>query len=162
MLWKYFSFKVWWLSSLDIKVAMRNFNEVNMNKPQTDKSMIIHMQNNGDSHLQIQYNSSLQIKFLNSTWGTPLLCWIGLCIYAKTTWLKLLWVMVTAVSGFIDRWLKKSKTLSTPSQSIKLQRCHTVKTFGLLQPYSGHLSCMPVVYVTCYKLQRMLLVWFKA
>ena len=25
---------------------------------------------------------------------------------------------------------------------------HTVKTFGLLQPYFGHLSCMPVVCVT--------------
>ena len=33
---------------------------------------------------------------------------------------------------------------------------HTVKTFGLLQPYFGHLSCMPVVYVTRYKLQGML------
>ena len=31
-----------------------------------------------------------------------------------------------------------------------------VKTFGLLQPYFGHLSCMPVVYVTCYKFQGML------
>ena len=30
----------------------------------------------------------------------------------------------------------------------------TVKTFGLLQPYFGHLSCMPVVCVTHYKLQR--------
>ena len=29
----------------------------------------------------------------------------------------------------------------------------TVKTLGLLQPYFGHLSCMPVVYVTCYTLQ---------
>ena len=29
-------------------------------------------------------------------------------------------------------------------------------TFGLLQPYFCHLSCMPVVYVTHYKLQRML------
>ena len=37
-----------------------------------------------------------------------------------------------------------------------LERSHTVKTFGLLQPYYGHLSCMPVVYVTCYKLQGML------
>ena len=27
----------------------------------------------------------------------------------------------------------------------------TVKTFGLLQPYFGHLSCMPVVCVTYYK-----------
>ena len=33
---------------------------------------------------------------------------------------------------------------------------YTVKTFGLLQPYYGHLSCMPVVYVTLYKLQGML------
>ena len=31
-----------------------------------------------------------------------------------------------------------------------------MKTFGLLQPYFGHLSCMPVVYVTRYKLQGML------
>ena len=29
----------------------------------------------------------------------------------------------------------------------------TVKTFGLLQPCFGHLSCMPVVCVTHYKLQ---------
>ena len=28
---------------------------------------------------------------------------------------------------------------------------HTVKTFELLQTYFGHLSCMPVVYVTCCK-----------
>ena len=27
---------------------------------------------------------------------------------------------------------------------------HTVKTFGLLQPYFGHLGCMPVVCVTHY------------
>ena len=33
---------------------------------------------------------------------------------------------------------------------------YTVKTFGLLQPYYGRLSCMPVVYVTRYKLQGML------
>ena len=32
----------------------------------------------------------------------------------------------------------------------------TVKIFGLLQLYFGHLSCMPVVYTTRYKLQRML------
>ena len=31
---------------------------------------------------------------------------------------------------------------------------HTVKTFGLLQPYFGHLSCMPVVYVTCCKTSK--------
>ena len=30
----------------------------------------------------------------------------------------------------------------------------TVKTFGLLQPYFGHLSCMLVVCVTHYKLQK--------
>ena len=35
---------------------------------------------------------------------------------------------------------------------------HTVKTFGLLQPYFGHLSCVPVVYVTRYQLQKMLLI----
>ena len=28
---------------------------------------------------------------------------------------------------------------------------YTVKKFGLLQPYFGHLSCMPVVCVTHYK-----------
>ena len=33
----------------------------------------------------------------------------------------------------------------------------TVKTFGLLQPYYGHLSCIPVVYVTSYKLQANLI-----
>ena len=31
---------------------------------------------------------------------------------------------------------------------------YTVKTFWLLQPYFGHLSYMPVVCVTHYKLQR--------
>ena len=31
---------------------------------------------------------------------------------------------------------------------------YTVKTFGLLQPYFGHLSCMPVVCVTHYKLEK--------
>ena len=31
---------------------------------------------------------------------------------------------------------------------------YTIKTFGLLQPYFGHLSCMPVVCVTHYKLQK--------
>ena len=31
----------------------------------------------------------------------------------------------------------------------------TAKTFGLFQPYFGHLSCMPVVYVT-HKVQGML------
>ena len=30
---------------------------------------------------------------------------------------------------------------------------YTVKTFGLLQPYFGCLSCMPAVYVIHYKLQ---------
>ena len=30
---------------------------------------------------------------------------------------------------------------------------YTVKTLGLLQPYFGHLSCIPVAYVTCYALQ---------
>ena len=36
-----------------------------------------------------------------------------------------------------------------------LTQCYyTVKTFGLLQPYFGHLSCMPVVCVTHYKLQK--------
>ena len=30
---------------------------------------------------------------------------------------------------------------------------YTVKMLGLLQPYFGHLSCMPVVYVTRYTLQ---------
>ena len=39
---------------------------------------------------------------------------------------------------------------------------YTVKTFGLLQPYFGHVSCMPVVYVTRYKLQGMLPIWLKA
>ena len=39
---------------------------------------------------------------------------------------------------------------------------YTVKTFGLIQPYFGHLSCMPVVYVTRYKLQGMLPIWLKA
>ena len=39
---------------------------------------------------------------------------------------------------------------------------YTVKTFGLLQPYFGHVSCMPVVYVTHYKLQGMLPIWLKA
>jgi len=29
-----------------------------------------------------------------------------------------------------------------------------MKTFGLLQPYFGHLNCMPVVCVTKYELQR--------
>ena len=38
---------------------------------------------------------------------------------------------------------------------------NTVKLFGLLQLYFAHLSCMPVVYVTRYKLQRMLPIWFK-
>ena len=33
-------------------------------------------------------------------------------------------------------------------------RYYTVKMFGLLQPYFGHLSCMPVVCVTHYKLQK--------
>ena len=40
--------------------------------------------------------------------------------------------------------------------------CCTVKTFELLQPYFDHLSCMPVVYVTRYKLQGMLPIWLKA
>ena len=36
---------------------------------------------------------------------------------------------------------------ATPVRMVQL--CpYTVKTFGLLQPYFGHLSCMPVVYVT--------------
>ena len=30
---------------------------------------------------------------------------------------------------------------------------YIVKTLGLLQPYFGRLTCMPVVYVTCYTLQ---------
>ena len=32
--------------------------------------------------------------------------------------------------------------------------CNTVKTFVLLQPYFGHLSCMPVVCVTHYKTSK--------
>ena len=31
---------------------------------------------------------------------------------------------------------------------------YTVKTYGLLQPYFGHLSCMPVVNVTCCKTSK--------
>ena len=31
---------------------------------------------------------------------------------------------------------------------------HTVKTFELFQTYFGHLSCMPVVYVTCCKTSK--------
>ena len=31
---------------------------------------------------------------------------------------------------------------------------HTVKTFWLLQPYFGHLSCMPDVCVTHYKTSK--------
>ena len=50
----------------------------------------------------------------------------------------------------------------TASDRLKHVLYITLKTFGLLQPYFGHLSCMPVVYVTCYKLQGMLLIWFKA
>ena len=47
--------------------------------------------------------------------------------------------------------------------SKEMDRTHThfswlphckFKTFGLLQPCFGHLSCMPVVCVTHYKLQR--------
>ena len=37
------------------------------------------------------------------------------------------------------------------------RRCdsaYTVKTYGLLQPYVGHLSCMPAVYVTCCKTSK--------
>ena len=37
---------------------------------------------------------------------------------------------------------------------------YTVKTFGLLQPYFGCLSCMPVVYVIHYKLQGRLPISF--
>ena len=36
----------------------------------------------------------------------------------------------------------------------------TVKTFGLLQPYFGCLSCMPVVCVTHYKFQGWLPISF--
>ena len=39
---------------------------------------------------------------------------------------------------------------------------YTVKTFGLHQPYFGHVSCMPVVYVTRYELQGILPIWLKA
>ena len=35
-----------------------------------------------------------------------------------------------------------------------------VKTFGLLQPYFGHLSCMPVVYVTHYKTSKECFLFF--
>ena len=49
------------------------------------------------------------------------------------------------------------RNLDTPGSqltlSVDVSSC-TVKTFGLLQPYFGHLSCMPVVCVTHYKLQR--------
>ena len=37
--------------------------------------------------------------------------------------------------------------------AMELELC-TVKTFGLLQPCFGHLSCMPAECVTHYKLQR--------
>ena len=62
--------------------------------------------------------------------------------------------------GEVERWTIAGKAhlrsllcwgkVSTPDPS------NAVKTFRLLQPYFGHLSCMPVVYVICYKLQRML------
>ena len=40
------------------------------------------------------------------------------------------------------------------THACKIEKRYTVKTFGLLQPYFGHLSCMPVVCVTHYKLQK--------
>ena len=43
--------------------------------------------------------------------------------------------------------------LSLDCHSSSLHILSTVKTLGLLQPYFGHLSCMPVVYVICYTLQ---------
>ena len=43
--------------------------------------------------------------------------------------------------------------MSRPISRESVNEC-TVKTFGLLQPYFGHLSCMLVVCVTHYKLQK--------
>ena len=40
------------------------------------------------------------------------------------------------------------------SVALPLIRLYTVKKFGLLQPYFGHLSCIPVVCVTHYKTSK--------
>ena len=52
--------------------------------------------------------------------------------------------------------LQKLRTRMGAFSFDVLSTWYTVKTFGLLQPYFCHLSCMPVVYMTCYKLQKML------
>ena len=40
------------------------------------------------------------------------------------------------------------------TNAARSQNLYTVKKFGLLQPYFGHLGCMPVVYVTHYKTSK--------
>ena len=63
--------------------------------------------------------------------------------------------------GCKENW--SNGILNGSSESKEIDRTHThfswlphckFKTFGLLQPCFGHLSCMPVVCVTHYKLQR--------
>ena len=46
-----------------------------------------------------------------------------------------------------------SKLFSTDAILYKIHFVYTVKTLGLFQPHFGHLSCMPVVYVTRYMLE---------
>ena len=58
-------------------------------------------------------------------------------------------IEVNRSTGFLDVHNCSRYLLYT--NGCSLSAC-TVKTFGLLQPYFDHLSCMPVVYVTRYKL----------
>ena len=86
-----------------------------------------------------------------------------LCPQTYSLSLLLEWSQVTHIPASIKLGgaYKPESQLSTvplPDNCVMV----LYKNIGLLQPYFGHLSCRPVVYVTCYKLQRIFLIWFKA
>ena len=52
-------------------------------------------------------------------------------------------------ANYVPEWVVCCKDSAKPCMHL-----YTVKTFWLLQPYFGHLSCMPDVCVTHYKTSK--------
>ena len=57
--------------------------------------------------------------------------------------------MLVGIKGSLEHRL----FLQNRNPVLLTRSCYTVKMLGLLQPYFGHLCCMPVVYVTHYTIQ---------
>ena len=61
----------------------------------------------------------------------------------------MLFYMTTTKANLV--WEQEHTHARQAQIASQLNNPYTVKRFGLLQPYFGHLSCMPVVCVTHYK-----------